>query len=211
MASARQIEPVAGSAGSGKSKAIEAARAAWEAAGYRVIGAALSGIAAENLNRESGVESRTIASWEHSWQQGHAQLDRRSVLVVDEAGMVGSRQLERVLSEAKRQGAKVVLVGDAEQLQPIEAGAAFRAIAERVGYHELTVVRRQRDQWQRDASRDFSRGEPTRALERYQAHGAVEFAATRSEAKDRLIREWAKHLAAEPDGTALILAHPSGR
>src|SRR5229473_3247856 len=207
MTSARQIEAVAGSAGAGKSKAIEAAREAWEAEGYRVVGAALSGIAAENLNRESGVQSRTLASWEHSWQQRRDQLNRRTILVVDEAGMVGSRQLERVLSEAKRQGAKVVLVGDAEQLQPIEAGAAFRAVAERVGYQELTAVRRQRDRWQRDASREFARGEPAHALERYQVHGAVELAATRSEAKDRLIRQWAKHLAAEPDGTALILAH----
>jgi Ti-type conjugative transfer relaxase TraA len=207
MTSGRQIEAVAGSAGAGKSRAIEAAREAWQAAGYRVVGAALSGIAAENLNRESGVESRTLASWEHSWQQGRDQLSPRSVLVIDEAGMVGSRQLERVLSEAKRHGAKVVLVGDAEQLQPIEAGAAFRVIAERVGYQELTAIRRQRDQWQRDASRDFARGEAARALERYQSRGAVEFAATRSDAKQRLIQEWSKHLAAGPDGNTLILAH----
>jgi Ti-type conjugative transfer relaxase TraA len=207
MTSARQIEAVAGSAGAGKSKAIVAAREAWEAEGYEVVGAALSGIAAENLNRESGVESRTLASWEHSWRQGRNQLSIRSVLVIDEAAMVGSRQLDRVLSEAKRHGAKVVLVGDAEQLQPIEAGAAFRAIAERVGYQELTAIRRQRDQWQRDASQDFARGKPGRALERYQTHGAVEFAATRSDAKQRLIQEWAKHLAAEPDRSTLILAH----
>jgi Ti-type conjugative transfer relaxase TraA len=207
MTSARQIEPVAGSAGAGKSKAIEAAREAWEATGYRVVGAALSGIAAENLNRESGVESRTIASWEHSWQQGRERLDQRSILVIDEAGMVGSRQLERILSEAQRQGAKVVLVGDAEQLQPIEAGAAFRAIAECVGYQELTAIRRQREQWQREASRDFARGEPAAALDRYEAHGAVRFSRTRDEAKQRLIEEWAKHLAVEPDGSSLILAH----
>lgn len=207
MTSARQIEPVTGSAGAGKSKAIEAACEAWEAAGYLVVGAALSGIAAENLNRESGVECRTIASWEHSWQQDRERLDHRSILVIDEAGMVGSRQLERVLSEAKRQGAKVVLVGDAEQLQPIEAGAAFRAIAERVGYHELTAIRRQREQWQRDASRDFARGQPAAALDRYEAHGAVRFSRTRDEAKQQLIKDWAKHLGAEPDGSTLILAH----
>ncbi len=121
--------------------------------------------------------------------------------------MVGSRQLERVLSEAKRQGTKVVLVGDAEQLQPIEAGAAFRAIAERVGYQALTAIRRQRESWQRDASRHFARGEPARALDRYRAHGAIEFAATRSDAKQRLIQDWTRHLAAEPDGSRLILAH----
>ena len=106
MTSARQIEAIAGFAGSGKSKAIEAAREAWRAEGYRVIGSALSGIAAENLSRESGVESRTLASWEHSWQQGRDQLNARSVLVVDEAGMVGSKQLDSILSggEAARRG-----------------------------------------------------------------------------------------------------------
>jgi len=62
-----------------------------------------------------------------------------------------------ILSRAKR--------GDVEQLQPIEAGAAFRAIAERVGYQELSGIRRQREAWQREASSDFARGQPGRAFE----------------------------------------------
>ena len=98
------------------------------------------------------------------------------MLVIDEAGMVGSRQLERIVSEAADRGTKVVLVGDAEQLQPIEAGAAFRAIAERVGYQELSGIRRQHEAWQREASSDFARGEPGRAFDRYQEHGAIHFA-----------------------------------
>jgi hypothetical protein len=53
-------------------------------------------------------------------------LTSRDVLVIDEAGMVGTRQMERVLSHAADAGAKVVLVGDPQQLQAIEAGAAFR-------------------------------------------------------------------------------------
>ena len=154
----RQIEALTGFAGAGKSAAIAAARDAWQAEGYRVLGGALSGIAAENLQRESGVESRTLASWEKAWREGHERLQSRDVLVIDEAGMVGSRQLERIVSAAAEHGAKVVLVGDAEQLQPIEAGAAFRAIAERVGYQELSGIRRQREAWQREASSDFARG-----------------------------------------------------
>ena len=99
-----------------------------------MLGGALSGIAAENLQRKSEVESRTLASWEKAWREGHHRLTRRDVFVIDEAGMVGSRQLERIISHASDRGTKVVLVGDSEQLQPIEAGAAFRAVAERVGY-----------------------------------------------------------------------------
>src|SRR5258708_33230176 len=111
--------------------------------------------------------------------------------------MVGSRQLERFVSEAAEHGAKVVLVGDAQQLQPIEAGAAFRAIAERVGYQELSGVRRQREFWQRAASSDFARGEPGRAFDRYEKHRAIHFAESRSKAKQDLVRGWSDYRAAD--------------
>jgi hypothetical protein len=136
---------VVGYAGTGKSAMLGVARTAWEAEGYRVRGLALSGIAAEGLEAGSGIASRTIASLEHGWAQGRDELTRRDVLVVDEAGMIGSRQMERLLSAAQGAGAKVVLIGDPEQLQAIEAGAAFRALAERHGAAEITEVRRQRE------------------------------------------------------------------
>ena len=207
IASERQIEALTGFAGAGKSATIAAARDAWQAEGYRVLGGALSGIAAENLERAAGVESRTLAAWEQAWRAGRERLSTRDVLVIDEAGMVGSRQLERIVSEAAARGAKVVLVGDAEQLQPIEAGAAFRAITERVGYQELAGIRLQREAWQREASGDFARGAPGRAFDRYQEHGAIRFAESRSKAKEELVGAWAKDRAAEPEKAALILAH----
>ena len=126
-------------------------------------GAALSGIAAENLEKSSGVESRTLASWELAWKSGRDEVFSRHVFVIDEAGMVGSRQMARVLTKLHEAGAKAILIGDAEQLQPIEAGAAFRAIAERAGYQELTGIRRQEALWQREDSRDFARGNAGRA------------------------------------------------
>ena len=129
-------------------------------------------------------------------------------MVLDEAGMVGSRQMERIVSEVHERGAKLVLVGDAEQLQPIEAGAAFRAIAERVGYRELAGIRRQHEEWQREASRDFARGEPGRALELYHEHEAIHFAESRERAKDELIRLWGDDRAAQgAEKASLILAH----
>ena len=108
----RDLGIVVGHAGTGKSAMLGVAREAWEAAGYEVRGVALSGIAAENLESGSGIASRTIASMEHGWGQGRDLLTARDVLVIDEAGMVGTRQLERVLSHAAEAGAKVVLVGD---------------------------------------------------------------------------------------------------
>ena len=204
----RQIDALTGFAGTGKSAAIAAARELWEEEGYRVWGAALSGIAAENLERAAGIPSRTLASLELGWKQGRERLAERDIVVLDEAGMVGSRQMERIVSEVHECGAKLVLVGDAEQLQPIEAGAAFRAIAERVGYRELAGIRRQHQEWQREASRDFARGESGRALELYQQHEAIHFAPTRERAKDELIRAWGDDRAAQrAEKAALILAH----
>src|SRR3546814_7796388 len=102
----------------------------------------------EGLEGGSGIQSRTIASMGYQWDQGRELLGPRDVLVIDEAGMIGTRQMERVLSEAERAGAKVVLVGDPEQLQAIEAGAAFRSLAERHGAAEISEVRRQHEGWQ---------------------------------------------------------------
>ena len=140
-------------------------------AGRVGAGATLSGIAAESLEAGSAIQSRTIASLEHAWGQGQEGLTPRDVLVIDEAGMVGSRQMERVLSAAGKAGAKVVLVGDPEQLQAIEAGAAFRALAERHGAAEITEVRRQRQEWQRAATKELATGGTDQALGRYAEAG----------------------------------------
>ena len=121
----RDLGIVVGHAGTGKSAMLGVAREAWEAAGYEVRGAALSGIAAENLESGSGIASRTIASMEHGWQQGRDLLTARDVLVIDEAGMVGTRQLEQVLSHAAEAGAKVVLVGDHQAVAGNRSGRGF--------------------------------------------------------------------------------------
>ena len=119
-------------------------------------------------------------------RKGRDQLTNRDVLVVDEAGMIGSRQMERVLSAAQAAGAKVVLIGDPEQLQAIEAGAAFRALAERHGAAEITTIRRQHEAWQRDATRELATGRTEAALERYATAGMVQ---QRTRARGR-VRGW---------------------
>jgi len=198
---------VVGYAGSGKSAMLAVARETWEESGYRVRGIALSGIAAENLASGSGIESRTIASLEHQWAQRREPLGARDVLVIDEAGMIGSRQLERVLGEAERQGAKVVLVGDPEQLQAIEAGAAFRSIAERHRHVEITEIRRQREDWQQKATRELGTGRAGEALDAYRQHGMVHGAETRDQARADLIGGVARDRALAPDKTRIILTH----
>lgn len=214
------IAAVIGLAGAGKSTLLAAARVAWQKEGRRVIGAALAGKAAEGLEDSSGIKSRTLASWELAWAGGRELLERGNVLVIDEAGMVSSQQIGRVLKIAEDAHAKVVLVGDAMQLQPIQAGAAFRAITERIGFAELAGVRRQREEWARDASRLFARGEVEKGLDAYAQHGHLAEAAMRDEIIGRIVDDWTearqqavqKSAAADNDGRLrgdelLVLAH----
>jgi len=201
------VSVVVGYAGTGKSAMLGVARDAWERAGYTVSGAALSGIAAENLESGSGIASRTIASLEHQWGQGRELLTSRDVLVIDEAGMIGTRQMERVVAEAEKRGAKVVLVGDPEQLQAIEAGAAFRSIAERHGSVEITDIRRQREDWQRDATRQLATGRTGEAIHAYDKARQVHAAETREVARADLVDRWDRERTAAPEATRMILTH----
>ena len=198
---------VVGYAGAGKSAMLGVAREAWEAAGYTVRGAALSGIAAENLEGGSGIAARTIASLEHSWARDRDRLSPRDVLVVDEAGMIGTRQLGRVLAEAAHGGAKVVLIGDVQQLQAIEAGAAFRLLAERHGAAEISEVRRQSAQWMRDATRAFATGRTAEAIAAYGNAGMVHAFDTRDAARTALIERWDAERQADPAQSRIILSH----
>jgi hypothetical protein len=198
---------VIGYAGTGKSAMLGVAREAWEEAGYQVRGAALSGIAAESLEAGSAIPSRTIASLEHQWDQGRELLTSNTVLVIDEAGMIGSRQMERVLSHAAEAGAKVVLVGDPQQLQSIEAGAAFRSIAERHGGVEITEVRRQQVDWQREATRHLATGRTAEALDAYRDNGMIHAAETRDAARGELIDNWDRERLINPEQSRLILTH----
>ncbi|WP_425962155.1 Ti-type conjugative transfer relaxase TraA [Rhizobium nepotum] len=202
-----QISAVIGFAGAGKSTMLAAARRAWETDGYRVHGAALAGRAADGLTSSSGIASRTLASWELGWENGTSLLGHRDVLVIDEAGMIGSRQLCRFVREVEARGAKLVLVGDHEQLQAIGAGSPFRAITERTGAIELTDIRRQNEAWQQLASTAFATRRTSDALEQYARHNAIRFADNRAQACGHLVRDYLQDRKNNPDQSRIALAH----
>lgn len=207
VTSARAISNVIGYAGTGKSAMLGAAKDAWEAAGYQVQGVALSGIAAEGLEHGSKITSRTIASLEHQWANGRDLLTDKHVLVIDEAGMIGTRQLERIAREVERKGAKLVLVGDPEELQAIEAGAAFRAAAERHGAVEILSVRRQQEDWQRDATRELATGRTGEAIARYAEQNHIHANDTREAARSQLVDAWDSDRQQKHDVRRIILTN----
>jgi conjugative relaxase-like TrwC/TraI family protein len=143
-----QFQCVLGPAGSGKTFALDAARDAWQRAGYHVIGAADQGTAAEVLALGTGIRAETLEYWLtllDTHPDPSSVLDTRTVLLVDEASTIGTRSLARLCGHAQRTGAVVRLVGDPAQHTAVAAGGAFADLITRHPDRtpELTELRRQ--------------------------------------------------------------------
>jgi Ti-type conjugative transfer relaxase TraA len=186
------IDVVVGRAGAGKTYALDAARAAWQAGGHPVIGAALAARAAAELQSGAGIPSTTIDRLLVDLEAPGplAGLAPGSVVVIDEAGMVGTRKLARLLDAAQRDRAKIVLVGDPRQLPEIDAGGAFAALARQPPTVELVDNRRQHDTWERHALTELRSGSVARAVAAYNQAGRVNLAATADAARDALVGDW---------------------
>ncbi len=193
---------VVGLAGAGKSTMLDAVRAAYQGAGHRVQGLALAGKAADELSHSAGIESRTIASWLMALENGRETIERGDVYVMDEAGMVDNRTMKHVLDRVELGGAKLIQVGDGEQLQSIRAGCPFRDLAKQNGFAEIATIRRQREDWMRQATKDLARGEAARAVTAYREAGFVH-EASHEQSVEQIV---ADYLAA-PEASKSILAH----
>jgi hypothetical protein len=151
---------------------LEACRDIWEDAGYRVYGLAPTGRAAQNLEG-SGIESQTLHKFLKAFEEGRCQYNQNSILVLDEAGMVDVERFDKFLGAVQSLGVKAVVVGDGAQLQPVEAGPAFRLVTERVGVSRLEEIVRQKEDWQKEATVLFGQQESQKAIQSYQDKGHV--------------------------------------
>jgi conjugative relaxase-like TrwC/TraI family protein len=187
-------------AGTGKTTTARALVEAARIAGLRVVGLAPSWVAADELSRSTGIPAKAIARWRHDQARGPAApanhdavLGVDSLVLVDETGMVGTRDLEAVLSAARAAGAKVVLLGDRRQLASVAGASALRAVAEVCGRQAvLEQVRRQQVPWQRAASELMARGETEAGLRAYAAKGCVELVSGSEAAQVRVIALWSE-------------------
>ena len=200
----RAVEVVRAPAGTGKTFALDAAREAWHASGVPVLGCALSARAAGELRDQAAIDSTTIARLTYALDHG-VRLARGSVLVVDEAGMVGTRDLARLLNATEHAHAKLVLVGDDRQLPEIQAGGLFSALADRLGVIELTQIRRQHEAWDRDALAALRNGDVEHFARAYHEHGRIVAAPTADAARVALVDDW--WAATERGDRALMLAY----
>jgi conjugative relaxase-like TrwC/TraI family protein len=199
------VSAVVGRAGTGKTWALGIAREAFETEGYRVLGTAPTGIATVSLQDEGFRDVRTVDRLLLDLERRRLRLDPKTVLVVDEAGMVGTRKLAPVLGAARRAGAKVIAVGDDRQFSSIDVGGGFRGLRLRLGASELTVNRRQVESWEQQAIDLVREQRVDEAIAAYQEHERVRVFESRDELGVALVNDWWQaHRAGEP---TVILAH----
>ena len=215
-----------GPAGSGKSTVLRVARKIWKKHGYHVIGATLTGIAGKVLESSSGIPTDTIhrrmGDYKIGWKrtvkdhgkqflraaQGKRtfrlkkpqpmKVDKNTIVVVNEAGMLGTRHMRMIMCRVQQGGGTLILVGDPTQLPSIQGASPFRSLCRRAGFAELTEISRQKDEWAREAVQLFANGEPAKALRLYANHRKITVREDRSEAMKALVLDW----------TAVGLTHP---
>jgi len=223
------VKVVDGMPGTGKTTLLDAARDAWEREGRRVVGCALSAKAARELEAGSDIKSVTIAKLLHEWDRSildelkydarqlwraalgkrtygreNFSLNAHTVLVVDEAGMVDTPQMERLSREVERRGATLVLVGDHRQLPPIGPGGAFQAISREVGCAQLNDMKRQRNERDIEAIKMIADGDARAALESFDLRKMLSVSPSKEQAIEALVEDWKAVGLARPQETAII-------
>ncbi|MDY7576547.1 AAA family ATPase [Actimicrobium sp. CCI2.3] len=232
LCSSNAIEVVNGAAGTGKSFVLSKMRETGERSDLEFYGACLQGKTADDLERDSGIKSQTIhgllakldntkreiKEGESAYDYGKRHVDgssirltSKSVIVIDEAGMVGSRQMAALLKHAEEAGARVRLVGDSRQIAAVEYGSAFKEISERVGVSSLTEIMRQKNDamsdggaWMREASEKFAVHDMAAGIEAYSSRGFVKQSETQADAKAAVVDRW-KELKSESESHSLIV------
>jgi len=199
------VSLLVGKAGYGKTFVAGATPHVYGLQGHRLIGTAPTGLAATGLASEGFADARTVDRLLADLEQHRDRLDANTVLLVDEAGMVGTRKLARLLEHAGQADAKVILVGDDRQLSSIDAGGGFRGLRLRLGASELTRNRRQQAEWEQQALELVRRFEVEQAVGLYREHDRVVLAETKDELTRGLLGDWRQ---AFQDGQdVVILAH----
>jgi Ti-type conjugative transfer relaxase TraA len=196
-----------GQAGTGKSFTIAAIRAAYEAAGYRVIGLGPTNAVAQDMRGDGFGHAATIHSELFALNTGRTNWTKNTAVIVDEAAMLDTKLMAMVTAWAHDAGAKLILVGDDRQLSSIDRGGMFGALKDRHGAAELSEVKRQHKNDERRAAEMMADGNFHDALGIYDQKGAIHWTRTQGEARAELVEQWAKDSATSPDKTRFVFAY----
>ena len=196
------IAVVQGFAGTGKTTVAEVYKKAFEKEGYSLIGVAVSSKAAQKLQEESKMPSQSMTATLMQLEKGELTLNHKCVVVVDEAGMMGTSHMVGIMKHCEKAGAKLVVQGDDKQLQAVQAGNALALVKDTIGASILKDVRRQNRVEDREitlmhySAKDgpLSRREQyekgSQIVERFQEEGYLKGFETLDDAKKQLAKEY---------------------
>lgn len=203
---------IEGDAGTGKSFLMNGVKEAYEASGYQVLGVSFTNKAAKNLEEGSGIKDcQSVDALIAAYRNGSDRLNQRTILVLDEAGMLDSRKMKDILDICQEKCTKLICVGDQKQIQPIAAGQAFGAMKRLFGGRRLMEIMRQREGWLKDAIRDFSEGKAKHALDAMDQRGALTMSKSRRQSREALIHHWGEQVRSKGLQNAPMIVATSNR
>ncbi|HEX5308069.1 MAG TPA: MobF family relaxase [Solirubrobacteraceae bacterium] len=206
------VTALIGQAGTGKGVVLHSATHAWQQDGYQVIGTAIAGATAERLAADAKTDqSLTTDSLLARIEHGSINLDKNTVVVMDEAGMADTNRLSGLVQQTSIKEAKLVLAGDAAQLSPIGAGGLFAQATENAPTSELTEIHRAQNSWEREAWQQLRAGNATHALAQYDAHGQLHITDTREQATERMLADWNEQRLQKPEGRTVMITDASNQ
>jgi ATP-dependent exoDNAse (exonuclease V) alpha subunit len=193
LTSGAGVEVVVGPAGAGKTAALRVAHTAWQQAGVEVRGVALAAIAARTLQTGSGIPSQSLTRLTRAIRAGdpvRGLPQPGGVLVVDEAGMVGTRDLAQLDAATKAAQVKLLLIGDPAQLAEIDAGGLFAGYTRALPCARLSGNLRQHEAWERDALALLRDGDVLTALDAYDGAGRLHLLDNGSAARAAVVADY---------------------
>lgn len=192
--SAGSLKVIVGDAGVGKTYSSEPINEILQSAGYTVHTIAPTWKAVKGLEDELDVNGTSISihGLISKVQKGSIKMDSKSAIIIDEAGMLGSKMTSSLMEISEKTGCKLVLMGDHKQLNATEAGAGMQIILNNTEHARIATIRRQSEAWARDMVADLASGKTVSALEALFEHNDVKFAKSDDHLLKNLIDDWAK-------------------
>jgi ATP-dependent exoDNAse (exonuclease V) alpha subunit len=209
----QRVTVIEGTAGAGKSFTMKAIKDAFTARGYEVMGTALGWNAAKVLESSAGLADCMaiegfVRKMLEARDKGTDFFRAPTLVIVDEAGMVGARHMKHLLQETARSRfpVKVVLTGDSLQVNPVDAGNSLQAIIAFHGTTRIETIRRQAQESHRVAVKQFSQRQAGKALHTYLHQEAIHWAKDKDSLFNLVVRDFVSYRTANPNKKALILA-----
>ncbi|EHH1282627.1 relaxase domain-containing protein [Vibrio parahaemolyticus] len=203
--SSKKLSILQGSAGAGKSASMKVVRQAYESSGQKVYGACIAKVAADNLYNETGINSGTIAKLINDSKNGRAPLNDTDVLIIDEAGQVGTKQMNSLLTIAETYNTKLILVGEDKQLDAIEHGGVLSYLSrpDIIGTSRIENIKRQKEEWAREVVMNLRDGKSFKALQELDRRNLVNICSSKDDAIKKLIKQWKKLVLSDKDTVVL--------